>query len=64
MWLTYTLSIAVVILSILAIYIYAISKKDAYRFFYPALVLFVLFSIVPITYSIYVSFTNFKTGHL
>lgn len=64
MWLTYTLSIAVVVLSVLAIYIYAVSKKDAYRFFYPALVLFVLFSIVPISYSVYVSFTNFKTGHL
>lgn len=64
MWLSYTLSIAVIILSILAIYIYAVSKKDAYRFFYPALVLFVLFSIVPISYSVYVSFTNFKTGHL
>lgn len=64
MWLSYTLSVAVIILSVLAIYIYAISKKDAYRFFYPALVLFVLFSIVPISYSVYVSFTNFKTGHL
>jgi ABC-type sugar transport system permease subunit len=64
MWLSYALSISVIILAILAIYIYAISKKDAYRFFYPALVLFVLFSIVPISYSVYVSFTNFKTGHL
>ncbi len=64
MWLSYALSLSVLVLSILAFYIYVISKKDAYRFFYPALVLFILFSIVPISYSVYVSFTNFKTGHL
>lgn len=64
MWLSYALSISVIVLGILAVYIYIISKKDAYRFFYPALVLFVLFSLVPISYSVYVSFTNLKTGHL
>jgi maltose/maltodextrin transport system permease protein len=64
MWLSYALSISAFILCILAIYIYVVSKKEAYRFFYPALVLFILFSIVPISYSVYVSFTNFKTGHL
>lgn len=64
MWLSWVLSISAVILAVIAVYIYAISKKDAYRFFYPALVLFVLFSLVPISYSIYVSFTNLKTGHL
>ncbi|MFA6236808.1 MAG: ABC transporter permease subunit [Bacteriovorax sp.] len=64
MWLSYALGISAIFLSILAVYIYLISKKDAYRFFYPALVLFVLFSLVPISYSIYVSFTNFKSGHL
>lgn len=64
MWLSYALTISAVVLSALAVYIYAISKKDAYRFFYPALVLFVLFSLVPISYSVYVSFTNLKTGHL
>lgn len=64
MWLGYSLIIACMVLSILAIYIYLISKKDAYKFFYPALVLFILFSFVPISYSIYVSFTNLQTGHL
>ena len=64
MWLSYALSFSSVFLIALAIYIYVFSKKEAYRFFYPAFVLFVLFSIVPISYSIYVSFTNFKTGHL
>lgn len=64
MWLSYALGISGFFLVAVAIYIYAISKKDAYRFFYPAVVLFVLFSLVPISYSIYVSFTNFKTGHL
>lgn len=64
MWLGYALSISATILLILAIWIYGVQKKDAYRFFYPALVLFVLFSLVPISYSIYVSFTNLKTGHL
>lgn len=64
MWLAYSLGISLVLLSLLAIYIYVISKKDAYRFFYPAIVLFVLFSLVPISYSVYISFTNFKTGHL
>ncbi len=64
MWLNYALSISALILFILAIYIYLFSKKEAYRFFYPALVLFVFFSLVPISYSVYVSFTNLKTGHL
>jgi ABC-type sugar transport system permease subunit len=64
MWLSYALSLSTIFLTVLAVYIYFISKKEAYRFFYPAFVLFVLFSIVPISYSVYVSFTNFKTGHL
>ncbi len=64
MWLSYALSISAVILAVLAIWIYGVQKKDAYKFFYPALVLFVLFSLVPISYSVYVSFTNLKTGHL
>ena len=64
MWLSYALTISAIVLTILAIWIYAVQKKDAYKFFYPALVLFVLFSLVPISYSIYVSFTNLKTGHL
>lgn len=64
MWLSYALGVSAIFLSVLAIYIYIVSKKEAYRFFYPAFVLFVLFSIVPISYSVYVSFTNFKTGHL
>lgn len=64
MWLSYSFSIAAIVLAVLAVYIYVVNKKDAYRFFFPALVLFVLFSIVPISYSVYVSFTNFKTGHL
>lgn len=64
MWLSYALSISAAILAVLAIYIYVISKKDAYRFFYPAFVLFILFSLVPISYSVYVSFTNLATGHL
>ncbi len=64
MWLNYALSLSAVVLGILALYIYGFSKKEAYRFFYPALVLFVFFSLVPISYSIYVSFTNLKTGHL
>lgn len=64
MWLSYALSISAVVLAFIGIWIYGIQKKDAYKFFYPAVVLFVLFSLVPISYSIYVSFTNLKTGHL
>lgn len=64
MWLAYALSISSIILLALAVWVYFIQKKDAYRFFYPAIVLFILFSLVPISYSVYVSFTNLKTGHL
>lgn len=64
MWLSYALTVSALVLGALAFYIYVITKKEAYRFFYPALVLFVFFSLVPISYSIYVSFTNLKTGHL
>lgn len=64
MWLSYALSISAVVLVCIGVWIYAVQKKDAYKFFFPALVLFVLFSLVPISYSIYVSFTNLKTGHL
>src|SRR5690349_12208242 len=64
MWLSYALSISAVVLAIVGVWVYAFQKKDAYKFFFPALVLFVLFSLVPISYSIYVSFTNLKTGHL
>ncbi len=64
MWLSYALIISGIILFIAGIWIYGIQKKDAYKFFYPAIVLFVLFSLVPISYSVYVSFTNLKTGHL
>jgi maltose/maltodextrin transport system permease protein len=64
MWLSTILLISIVLLLFLGIWIYLLQKQEAYRFFYPALVLFVLFSLVPISYSIYVSFTNLKTGHL
>jgi ABC-type sugar transport system permease subunit len=64
MWLSYALSISGVILAVMGIWIYGLQKKEAYKFFYPAICLFVLFSLVPITYSVYVSFTNLKTGHL
>lgn len=64
MWLSYALSISAIVLALVGIWIYGVQKKDAYKFFYPAVVLFVLFSLVPISYSIYVSFTNLKTGHL
>lgn len=64
MWLSYALIISGVILLLVGIWIYGLQKKEAYKFFYPAIVLFVLFSLVPISYSVYVSFTNLKTGHL
>ena len=64
MWLSYALIISGIVLSIVGVWVYALQKKDAYKFFYPAIVLFVLFSLVPISYSVYVSFTNLKTGHL
>lgn len=64
MWLTYALTISFTILTLIGLWVYLGQKKDAYKFFYPALVLFVLFSLVPISYSVYVSFTNLKTGHL
>lgn len=64
MWLSYALIISGVVLSIVGVWVYGLQKKDAYKFFYPAIVLFVLFSLVPISYSVYVSFTNLKTGHL
>ncbi|MBC7711836.1 MAG: ABC transporter permease subunit [Rhizobacter sp.] len=64
MWLSYALIISGLILLLVGVWVYGLQKKDAYKFFYPAIVLFVLFSLVPISYSVYVSFTNLKTGHL
>ncbi len=64
MMLQYTFLFSFVLLLFMGIYIYFFSKKIAHKFFYPALMVFVLFSLVPISYSIYVSFTNLKTGHL
>lgn len=64
MWLKYSLGISFIILLALGLWVYFIQKKQAYRFFFPAFFLFVLFSLIPISYSIYVSMTNLKTGHL
>jgi maltose/maltodextrin transport system permease protein len=62
------ISIALVIMAglllALGLWIYFFQAQAAYKFFYPAIVLFALFSFLPILYSVYVSFTNLKTGHL
>lgn len=41
------------------------SRKDtlSYRFLYPGMVCFLLFTIFPILFSIFISFTNLGTGH-
>lgn len=64
MWLKYSLLSSFIVLVFVGIWIYFFQKKEAYRFFFPAFSLFVLFSLVPISYSVYVSMTNLKTGHL
>lgn len=48
----------------MGIYAFLLSKNIALRFFFPALVLFIIFTLVPILYGIYISLTNLKTGHL
>jgi maltose/maltodextrin transport system permease protein len=48
---------------IITIYIFADRKNQPLRFLYPGLLTFLLFTIVPILFSIYVGFTNLSTGH-
>ena len=49
---------------VLATLLIFLGKKTTHlKFMYPGLVTFLLFMIIPIIFSIYVSFTNLSTGH-
>jgi maltose/maltodextrin transport system permease protein len=44
-------------------YIFTTKKNGHLKFLYPGLVTFFVFMILPIIFTIYISFTNLKTGH-
>src|SRR3989339_2280325 len=44
--------------------IFLIKGAFPYRFMYPGLLTFFLFMVIPILFTIYISFTNLGTGHL
>jgi len=44
--------------------IFLVKRAFPYRFMYPGLLTFFLFMVIPILFTIYISFTNLGTGHL
>jgi maltose/maltodextrin transport system permease protein len=48
---------------IFTIYIFKTKKNSHLKFLYPGLVTFFVFMVLPILFTIYISFTNLKTGH-
>lgn len=56
--------IAFISLFVLATLFIFLSKKNSHlKFLYPGLVTFFVFMILPILFTVYISFTNIKTGH-
>ena len=55
---------AFIVLFVLGTLVIFLSKKNSHlKFLYPGLVTFFVFMILPILFTVYISFTNIKTGH-
>lgn len=50
-------------LSAISLFVWGVKKNLTYRFLYPGMLAFALFTILPIIFSVFISFTNLGTGH-
>jgi maltose/maltodextrin transport system permease protein len=57
------LSVSSVIVGIVSLLVWLKKEALSYRFLYPGMVCFLLFTIFPILFSVFISFTNLGTGH-
>ncbi len=51
------------ILLVITLYVWLSKKAQSYRFLYPGMLCFFLFTIAPIFFTVLISFTNLGTGH-
>ncbi|MCR9203758.1 MAG: maltose ABC transporter permease MalF [Halobacteriovoraceae bacterium] len=57
------LSLFSVVIGILSLFVWVRKDTLSYRFLYPGMICFLLFTIFPIFFSVFISFTNLGTGH-
>lgn len=64
-WINDVVAISVLIsaIGVTSLVIFLHPKATAIRFLYPGLLTFLLFMLIPMLFTIYVSFTNLSTGH-
>jgi len=60
----YFLAVLALFITIMTLVIFNHPKAYPFRFMYPGLITFLLFMILPITFTILIGFTNLSTGHL
>ena len=58
------IAVGVLVLTALAVVVYAWSGAYTWRYLFPGLLGFALFVIFPLTYTIYISFTNYSSANL
>lgn len=59
----YFLSVIAALLGVLSVFIWLKKNWLSYRFLYPGMLCFLLFTIMPIIFTVLISFTNLGTGH-
>lgn len=50
-------------IALISFFIWFFKKNIVYRFLYPGMLAFLIFTIIPIIFSVFISFTNLGTGH-
>lgn len=59
----YFITVISMIIGLTSFWVWAKKSALSYRFLYPGMICFVIFTILPIFFSILISFTNLGTGH-
>ncbi len=60
---SYLLLVVALALLAVTLYVWLSKKAQSYRFLYPGMLCFFLFTIAPIFFTVLISFTNLGTGH-
>ncbi len=59
----YFITIIALVLGLISFWVWAKKSALSYRFLYPGMICFAVFTILPILFSVLISFTNLGTGH-
>lgn len=59
----YFITVLALVIGLVSFWVWAKKSALSYRFLYPGMICFLIFTILPIFFSILISFTNLGTGH-